>query len=244
MLAMANGQCPVQCPPAPEPVECNWETETICPVMDGNGCHLGDTCMPMQTGECWNMCPMTCLAQDVLCANPPDSVTGCDTGSFCMLASEGCPVICPTPELPTECNWETEIQCNNVENDCYLGVTCVPIQTGECWNECPVNCMAGEIACSFGVDENGCDLGYYCFPMQTGECWNECPVDCMAGEIACSIGVDENGCDLGNYCLPMQTGECWNECPVNCMAGEIACSNGVDENGCDLGSYCLSDVQK
>merc|ERR1711981_1418373 len=105
---------------------------------------MGDTCMPMKTGDCWNMCPMTCLATDVLCTPPPDA-NGCDMGSFCMPAAEGCPIEpieCPEPPLPVERNWETDMSCPSMDaNGCHMGDTCMPMKTGDCWNMCPMTCL-------------------------------------------------------------------------------------------------------
>jgi hypothetical protein len=237
------------CPEPPAPSECDWETEISCQTLAENGCFLGDFCMPLYTGECATQCPPNCMAHEMLCASPPDTVTDCDTGSYCVPEEDGCPVECPDAPPHPECDWETETWClMSDEYGCPLGYVCMPQQTGECTNICPVNCMGNEVVCANPPDDTGCDTGSYCESEAYG-----CPVECpdppaypecdSETETWCPM-IDEDDCYLGDVCMPLQTGECWNICPMTCPVGEIACSNGVDENGCDLESYCLPDVQK
>jgi hypothetical protein len=235
------------CPDPTAPSECDWETETSCLIfdVDGEGCYLGDFCMPLYTGECPNICPADCMANEVMCANPPDD-TGCDTGSYCESEAYGCPVECPDPPASPECDWGT-VPCPMIDEDgCYLGDFCFYIGA-TCFPYCPENCMSDQVMCEYARDytEAACGNGYYCENASVvPSCSVECPdppayLQCDLGnEYSCET-IDENGCHNGDFCLPMQIGECYPECPLICPVGEISCSHGVDENGCDLGSYCF-----
>ena len=41
-----------------------------------------DTCMPMKSGDCYNMCPLHCSEKDQMCPGEKDSM-GCYTGDYC-----------------------------------------------------------------------------------------------------------------------------------------------------------------
>merc|ERR1711981_237716 len=66
-----------------------------------------------------------------------------------MPESQGCPVVCPEPPLPMECNWETEMSCPTMDgNGCYMGDYCLNVMDGDCPITCPMTCSASDVLCT------------------------------------------------------------------------------------------------
>merc|ERR1711862_926007 len=77
------------------PVNCDWEKEMMCPGTwneDWTEQMTADYCMPMQNGDCYNFCPMTCGKDMVNCPGGMDP-KGCPMPDACYPAKDGCPKI-------------------------------------------------------------------------------------------------------------------------------------------------------
>merc|ERR1711992_206667 len=115
-IPMKNGDCYNYCPmdcgkdmvcpggkdpqgcPMPEscspgkfcPPNCDWAKETMCMGKwneDWTEQLTPDTCMPMKTGDCWNVCPMDC-APMMECGKGQMDPKGCPMQTYC---AKDCP---------------------------------------------------------------------------------------------------------------------------------------------------------
>merc|ERR1712223_231074 len=115
-IPMKNGDCYNYCPmdcgkdmvcpggkdpqgcPMPEscspgkfcPPNCDWAKETMCMGKwsdDYTEQLTPDTCMPMKTGDCWNVCPMDC-APMMECGAGQMDPKGCPMQTYC---AKDCP---------------------------------------------------------------------------------------------------------------------------------------------------------
>ena len=75
---------------------------------------------------------------------------------------------------PPECDWTKEIGCSG-KFDYKTGEQlsadyCIPKQTGDCLNTCPVDCgMMDMMACPGGMDPKGCSMPDMCVPKKKGK---------------------------------------------------------------------------
>ena len=77
------------------PADCDWSKEMMCPGTwneDWTEQMTADYCMPMQNGDCYNFCPMTCGKDMVNCPGGMDP-KGCPMPDACYPAKDGCPKI-------------------------------------------------------------------------------------------------------------------------------------------------------
>merc|ERR1712012_744174 len=77
------------------PADCDWSKEMMCPGTwneEWTEQITADYCMPMQNGDCYNFCPMTCGKDMVNCPGGMDP-KGCPMPDACYPAKDGCPKI-------------------------------------------------------------------------------------------------------------------------------------------------------
>jgi len=135
---------------------CNWEKEQTCPgKMDPKtGEQLSaDYCLSMKDGfGCMIHCPTNCGEKETMCPGKMDSA-GCKDPDYCH-HGKFCPV---------ECDWEKEMSCpgqwDPKTGEQMTADTCMPMKTGDCWNQCPQKCGESEIWCT-KEDDNGCESGW------------------------------------------------------------------------------------
>jgi len=195
------------------------------PWKDGEKCPPPSTCMPMKSGDCWNVCPSNCPEKSCPGAMGPD---GCPVADTCMPNDSFCPVHCGKDMM----------QCS-APMDPKTGMpmgpdTCMPMKNGDCWATCPMVCGKGSKHCPGGMDYNGCEMPAFCIPES-----DHCPVKCGKGEMHCSAPIDpKTGMPTGsNTCVPEKMGDCWNVCPSNCP--EKSCPGPMGPNGCPVADTCM-----
>ena len=68
---------------------------------------------------------------------------------------------------PADCNWEKEMMCpgkfDAKTGEQMSGDYCIPMQNGDCWNQCPLDC-GKDMVCPGGMDPKGCPMPDMCFP--------------------------------------------------------------------------------
>merc|ERR1712141_856447 len=86
---------------------------------------------------------------------------------------------------------------------------CIPLKNGDCWTNCPPQCLVNQIVCPGKFDyKTGEQLSAdYCIPKQTGDCLNTCPMDCGKDMMVCPGGMDPKGCPMPDMCFPKKRGK-------------------------------------
>jgi len=141
------------------PVNCDWEKEMMCPGSwdPKTGEQTApDTCMPHKNGDCAAHCPQQCGEKDMMCPGKTHA-DGCTDADYCV-AGKFC---------PADCNWEKEMMCpgkfDAKTGEQMSGDYCIPMQNGDCWNQCPLDC-GKDMVCPGAMDPKGCPMPDMCFP--------------------------------------------------------------------------------
>merc|ERR1712193_207999 len=177
-----------------EPVTCDYEKgEMMCSGKwneDWTEQLTADFCIPMKNGDCYNLCPVDCCKDTIMCPGMTHA-DGCKDPDFCHYG-KFCPV---------HCDWEKEMMCpgKTHADGCTDADYCVPGKF------CPANCdWEKEMMCPGKWNEDWTEQisGDFCIPMKNGDCYNDCPKDCGKDEMMCPGGMDPKGCPMPDMCFP------------------------------------------
>merc|ERR1711894_752470 len=109
--------------------------------------------IPNKVGDCWNSCPVDC-GKDMVCPGKVDDM-GCKSPDMCN----------PGKFCPAECDWEKEMVCpgkfDAKSGEQMSGDWCMPMQNGDRWNQCPVDC-GKDMMCPGAMDPKGCPMPDMC----------------------------------------------------------------------------------
>merc|ERR1712223_1358055 len=130
---------------------------------------------------------------------------------------------------PAKCDYSKEIYCSGTWNEDWTEqITadfCMPMQNGDCWNYCPVQCCKDSVMCPGKMDPKGCKEPDFCHHGKF------CPVNCdYEKEMMCPGPWDpKTGEQIApDSCMPYKNGECAAHCPKQCGEKEMLCPGKWD----------------
>merc|ERR1711963_852844 len=140
---------------------------------------------------------------------------------------------------PAKCDYVKEIYCSGTWNEDWTEQMtadfCMPMQIGDCWNYCPVQCCKDSVMCPGKMDPKGCKEPDFCHHGKF------CPVNCdYEKDMMCPGPWDpKTGEQIApDSCVPYKNGECAAHCPKQCGEKEMLCPGKMDPKGCQEPDFC------